>query len=68
MKITKRHWYSSPAATINIWFIPTLAYLIQKIGGVEFNEYEWIWWTGTPVLIIIWFFMNFKLVKDNGPT
>lgn len=65
MKITKRHWYSSPATTINIWFIPTLTYLMLKIGGAQFNEYEWMWWTGTPILIIIWFFMNFKLVKNN---
>lgn len=63
MKITKRHWHSSPGATINIWFIPTLTYLIQKVGGVSFNQYEWIWWIGIPALMITWFLMNFKVIK-----
>jgi hypothetical protein len=63
MKITKRNWYSSPLITINIWFIPTLSYLIQKIGGVQFNEYEWIWWVGIPILVTTWFFINFKITK-----
>jgi hypothetical protein len=64
MKITKRHWYSSPGLTVSIWLIPTLSYLIQKVGGVEFNQYEWVWWVVIPILIVIWFFINFKLNKS----
>ena len=63
MKITKRNWYSSPLLTINIWLIPTLSYLIQKIGGVQFNEYEWVWYVGTFLLFIVWFILNFKITK-----
>jgi hypothetical protein len=63
MKITKRNWCSSPLLTINIWLIPTLSYLIQKIGGVQFNEYEWVWYVGTLLLFIVWFILNFKLTK-----
>jgi len=63
MKITKRNWYSSPLLTINIWLIPTLSYLIQKIGGVQFNEYEWVWYAGTLLLFIVWFILNFKITK-----
>jgi hypothetical protein len=36
---------------------------MQKIGGVQFNEYEWVWWVGIPMLVATWFFMNFKLTK-----
>lgn len=63
MKISKRHWYSSPGATMTIWFIPTMSYLIQKVGGVQFNQYECVWWIGIPVLVVIWFFINFKINK-----
>jgi hypothetical protein len=63
MKISKRHCWSSPIPTMNIWFIPTLSYLIQKVAGVQFNQYECVWWIGIPVLVVIWFFINFKIKK-----
>jgi hypothetical protein len=43
--------------------IPALSYLIQKVGGVEFNEYEWVWWAGIPTLVLIWLVINFKIKK-----
>jgi len=63
MKITKRYWHRSPAATINIWFIPTLAYTMQKVGGVQFNEYEWVWWVGIPMLVACC--LNSRVVGDD---
>ena len=60
MKITKRN-FVNPLATMNLWIIPTWAYTMQKLGGVQFNEYEWVWWIGIPSLIILWFFINFKI-------
>ena len=62
MKIIKRK-FGNPLVTMNLWIIPTLAYTIQKVGGVQFNEYEWVWWNGIPSLIILWFFINFKIEK-----
>ena len=62
MKITKRK-FVNPVATMNLWIIPTLAYTMQKVGGVQFNEYEWVWWIGIPSLVILWFFINFKIEK-----
>ena len=62
MKITKRD-FANPILSINIWMIPALSYLIQKVGGVEFNEYEWAWWVGIPTLILIWLAINFKIKK-----
>ena len=62
MRIIKRK-FVDPVVTMNLWIIPTLTYTIQKVGGVQFNEYEWVWWIGIPSLIILWFFMNFKIEK-----
>ena len=63
MKITKRYCHSEPKGTMNLWLIPTLLYMAQKVGGVSFNQYEWIWWIGIPALMITWFLMNFKVIK-----
>ena len=58
MKITKRD-FANPILSINIWMIPALSYLMQKVGGVEFNE----WWVGIPTLVLIWLAINFKIKK-----
>jgi hypothetical protein len=62
MKIIKKD-FASPILSLNIWMIPVLSYLIQKVGGVEFNEYEWVWWVGIPTLVLIWLVINFKIKK-----
>jgi hypothetical protein len=62
MKIIKKD-FASPILSLNIWMIPVLSYLIQKVGGVEFNEYEWVWWAGIPTLVLIWLVINFKIKK-----
>lgn len=59
MKIVKRD-FANPAASITLWFIPTVAYTIQKLEGMQFNEYEWLWWVSIPALVILWFMINFK--------
>lgn len=63
MRITKREWVS-PIATMNLWFIPTMAYTMQKLVGVKFNENEWYWWIVIPVLFAVWFAINFKIDKQ----
>ena len=62
MKIIKKN-FASPILSLNIWMIPALSYLIQKVGGVEFNEYEWVWWAAIPTLVLIWLVINFKIKK-----
>ena len=62
MKIIKKD-FASPILSLNIWMIPALSYLIQKVGGVGFNEYEWVWWAGIPTLVLIWLVINFKIKK-----
>ena len=63
MKITKRVGYQSPTGTMTIWLIPTISYLLQKLGGMQFNQYEYVWWIVIPVLFVVWFILNFKLTK-----
>lgn len=65
MKITKRDRHQTPTGTITIWLIPTISYIIQKLWGVQFNEYELIWWIVIPISFIVWFIPNFKVTKDN---
>lgn len=63
MKITKRNLITSPMSTISIWAIPTMAYSLQKILGVQFNQYEFIWWIIIPTMFVVWFMLNFKITK-----
>jgi hypothetical protein len=45
--------------------IPALSYLMQKVGGVQFNENEWAWWVGIPALVLLWLVINFKTVPTR---
>lgn len=63
MKINRRDKYMSPFATISLWVIPTMVYSLQKMLGVQFNEYEYIWWVGIPIMFVVWFMINFKITK-----
>ena len=64
MKIKKRI-LANPMATISLWLIPTLTYVMGKLGSMEYNKYEWVWWVGTPILFLAWFILNYKVVKEN---
>ena len=64
MKIVKRESVSL-AKTMNIWFIPTMCYLLQKMGGVIIPSREWIWWVGILIALSIWLGINFKIVKNK---
>ena len=48
MKIIKKE-FSKPWATMNIWFIPTIAYVWQKSLDVIIPEREFIWWLILPI-------------------
>jgi hypothetical protein len=48
-----------------LWMIPTTAYLTRKLVGGKFNNLEWLWWVVIPSLMVIWFFINFKIEKDG---
>lgn len=65
MKIIKRYWHSTPMLTIHMWLIPAAAYTLHKIGGTQFNQYEWLWWVGTTLLFTLWFFINFKATSNT---
>lgn len=62
MKITTTKW-GRPLHTINLWLIPTLAYIWQKSLGVIRPDREWIWWVGLPIVFSIWMIFNFKIIK-----
>ena len=65
MKITKRYWYSSPTTTMHMWLIPTSLYTLQKVGGAQLNQYEWLYWVVIPLTFTLWFFTNFKLISNT---
>jgi hypothetical protein len=53
--------------TAQFWVIPIFTYLSLKISQIPFNQYEWVWWVGVPVLIIIWVLINWKIkFKDDN--
>ena len=63
MKISRRNEYMSPFSTVSLWAIPTMTYSLQKMLGVHFNQYEFIWWIGIPTMFVVWFMLNFKITK-----
>ena len=62
MKVIKREW-ARPGATVTLWLIPLMSYVLQKLGGMKMNHLEWIWWVCIPSMMIIWFFVNWKINK-----
>jgi hypothetical protein len=62
MKIVKRD-FTQPLGSVNLWLIPTLSYLIQKVKGVQYNEYEYVWWVTISSLVLIWGLINWKIKK-----
>jgi tetrahydromethanopterin S-methyltransferase subunit E len=60
----KRKGNITPLSSITLWVIPTLAYLVQKLIGVPFNQqYEFVWGIFIPSMMVLWFIMNFKITK-----
>lgn len=64
MKIVKREFISL-GGTMNIWLIPTMCYLLQKMLGIVIPSREWIWWVGILLTVLIWLGINFKIVKNK---
>lgn len=64
MKIKKK-FLADPIASSMLWMIPTTSYTVQKLVGGKFNNLEWLWWVTIPSLMVIWFFINFKIEKDG---
>ncbi len=64
MKIKKK-FLTDPIASRMLWMIPTTSYTVQELVGGKFNNLEWLWWVTIPSLMVIWFFINFKIEKDG---
>ena len=64
IKVIKRK-HVSPTKTMNIWLIPTMCYLLQKIMGIVIPSREWIWWVGILFAVLVWLGINFKIVKNK---
>lgn len=64
MKIERRG-LMRPFATVQLWLIPTVFYLAQKLAGIKHNELEWLWWVLIPFMFSVWFFINWKIKKNS---
>lgn len=64
MKIVKRSEYQSLGKTAQIWVIPTLSYIVQKIAGVKMHD-EWLWLVILPICFIAWIILNFKIKRQK---
>ena len=62
MRIKKRD-FANPITTINIWIIPTFAYVLQKLLGVIMPDREWYWWFAISLALLGWLTFNFKIIK-----
>lgn len=64
MKFKKRSEYISPLISLQIFLLPLLTYLIGKLNGLNYDK-EYIWWIIIPLLFLIWFFINYKIIKNE---
>lgn len=62
----KRTRFCNPLLSLHMFTIPVLVYGFGKMAGVEYNQYEFVWWILIPVMAIFWFFFNFKIVKSSN--
>lgn len=62
MRLSKRKGVCG-VCTFNVVLIPTIIYLVQKVIGVQHNQYEWLWWTYIPTSVLIWVLVNYKIIK-----
>lgn len=62
----KRTRFCNPLLSLNMVTIPILVYGAGKMSGLEYNQYEFVWWILIPTLSIFWFFFNFKIVKSSN--
>ena len=59
----KKRDFCTPLGSIGVWLIPLMTYIVQKIAGVKHNQYEWVWWVIIPSFLLLWFFINFRVLK-----
>ena len=64
MRIVKRSFASQPIGSMTLWLIPTMSYILGKFGGTNYQK-EWIWWVIIPILILVWFLLNWKIKKTK---
>ena len=64
MKIKGRS-FSNPVGTLIIFLMPFIMYIYLKACGLVAHR-EWIWVIMIPALIVFWFILNFRIVKNNG--
>lgn len=64
----KRTRVCNPFLSLNMVIVPVLVYGLGKMVGIEYNQYEFVWWILIPTLSIFWFFFNFKIVKSDNKT
>lgn len=65
MKIIKRK-QSNPLGTLPMILIPSLTYALEKAGGLKFNQYEWLWSVGISIVTLLWFLLNYKIIKNES--
>ena len=65
LKIKRTRIYA-PLLSLHMFTIPVLIYGFGKMMGVEYNQYEFVWWILIPAMAIFWFFFNFKIVRSSN--
>jgi hypothetical protein len=67
MKIHRRKEFSFNQCVDGmwLWLTPTLFYILNKIMFGFIRGSEWIWYVVIIVLFVLWFNMNFKIVKNK---
>jgi hypothetical protein len=61
----KKTRFCNPLLSLHVFTIPLLVYGIGKINASPHNQYEFVWWILIPVLLVFWFFFNFKFALKS---
>ena len=55
----------SPLGSSILFVMPSIMYLLLKLAGTKMHN-EWLWYISIPILIVVWFIINFRIVRNNG--
>jgi hypothetical protein len=54
---------TKPLTSVILWVMPLIVYILGKLAGVNYNEYEYIWYIVVPALFVLWLYANFKIIR-----
>lgn len=62
MKIKKRR-FAEPIISFQIVLIPLMTFILLSVNDTIKPEMRWVWFLGLPLLVCLWFIINYRIEK-----